>query len=149
MWRLHPLLFGTSRRQGTTMASSTNTNFILKSRLVAEPSAVKLCPALMAIIAEAWATKNDFVIRLPQVRQRTCRARATIYKDISLQVFPGPLSLGPRSVGWKNSEISAWLKAREFASRTKEPIDIKEFISVLMAGRAPLISTSSEHVEDE
>lgn len=56
------------------------------------------------------APKN--ILRLPQVIQKTGRSRASIYADIERKVFPAPISLGERSVGWLESELDAWLDSR-------------------------------------
>lgn len=52
------------------------------------------------------------VLRLHQVMDTTGLSRSTIYKYISEKVFPKPLSLGERSVGWLESEVHDWLLAR-------------------------------------
>jgi prophage regulatory protein len=38
--------------------------------------------------------------------------RATIYDKISKGKFPRPIKLGERSVGWLETEITEWQKAR-------------------------------------
>ena len=52
------------------------------------------------------------VIRLPEVIARTGRCRSSIYADVASGQFPAPVKLGPRSVGWIASEVSAWLEGR-------------------------------------
>jgi prophage regulatory protein len=47
-------------------------------------------------------------------------ARSTIYKYIKEGLFPKPISLGSRSVGWIQSEVEEWIlvriKARDAAA---------------------------------
>ncbi len=60
---------------------------------------------------------DDRILRLPAVKQRTGLSRSKIYCDVARGVFPRPISLGPRAVGWLASEISAWLAERIEVSR--------------------------------
>lgn len=60
------------------------------------------------------------IIRRKQVEARTGLARSTIYLQISQGTFPAPISLGERSVGWLESEITAWIEQRIQKSRTKK-----------------------------
>ena len=43
------------------------------------------------------------VLRLPAVKARTGLSRSTIYLRVSQGVFPAPVSLGGRAVGWIRS----------------------------------------------
>ena len=62
------------------------------------------------------------IIRREEVTRLTGIARATLYKLISEGKFPAPLRLGVRSVGWRLSDIDAWLEAPE---RKWDPTDVK------------------------
>ena len=91
---------------------------------------------LMDLIARVRVISHDRMLRLPEVTDRTGRAVSTTWKDIAQKVFPGQVSLGPRSVGWKESEVSAWMEARAFATRTGQPGDMKKFVALLTAPKA-------------
>ncbi|MGM8936107.1 AlpA family transcriptional regulator [Pseudomonas neustonica] len=52
------------------------------------------------------------VLRLDAVVQVTGLARSTIYKLIGTGEFPSPVPLTGRSVGWVESEVSAWIRTR-------------------------------------
>jgi prophage regulatory protein len=52
------------------------------------------------------------VLKLPQVLARTRLSRSKLYEDIAQGIFPAPIPLGPRAVGWLESEIDDWLDAR-------------------------------------
>ncbi|BCQ66833.1 DNA-binding protein [Pseudomonas sp. Eqa60] len=52
------------------------------------------------------------IIRLKEVIDSTGLARSTIYKFITLDTFPKPVSLGDRCVGWVESEVHDWILAR-------------------------------------
>ena len=53
------------------------------------------------------------IVRLRQVIHLTALARATIYRKVSDGSFPPSVRLGTRSVGWRLSDIDAWLSAPE------------------------------------
>ncbi len=52
------------------------------------------------------------ILRRKQVQARTGLARSTIYLHIKNGTFPRPVPLGPRAVGWLESEISDWIAER-------------------------------------
>ena len=49
------------------------------------------------------------ILRLPDVQKRTGLSRSTVYLRVSEGNFPRQIKLGPRCVGWLESEIDAWL----------------------------------------
>ncbi len=52
------------------------------------------------------------ILRLPEVRQRTGRSRSRIYADVQAGKFPKPINIGPRAIGWIQSEVDDWIAAR-------------------------------------
>jgi prophage regulatory protein len=46
-------------------------------------------------------------LRLPAVRDRVGLSSPTIYRLIAKGEFPKPMTLGPRSAGWRASDIEA------------------------------------------
>jgi prophage regulatory protein len=52
------------------------------------------------------------ILRRSEVEQATGLPRATIYDKIAKGMFPRPIKLGVRSVGWLETEITEWQKAR-------------------------------------
>ena len=52
------------------------------------------------------------VLRLPTVMLRTGLSRSSIYRNIDAGTFPKPISLGPRTVGWLETEIDRWIERR-------------------------------------
>jgi prophage regulatory protein len=52
------------------------------------------------------------ILRRKQVQARTGLARSTIYLHIQNGTFPSPVPLGPRAVGWLESEINDWIAGR-------------------------------------
>ena len=59
-------------------------------------------------------------LRLPEVLIRTGKSRSTIYQGVTNGTFPRPVKLGPRAVGWLESEIEAHNQACIDASRPDE-----------------------------
>lgn len=52
------------------------------------------------------------IMRIAEVSQCTALARSTIYKYITLGIFPRPIDLGPNASGWLESEIQEWIQER-------------------------------------
>jgi len=55
----------------------------------------------------------DSILRRPLVEARTGLARSTIYEWMKQGTFPKPVALGARLVGWRESDIDAWLDTRK------------------------------------
>lgn len=51
-------------------------------------------------------------LRRKQVETRTGLSRSTIYQYIKDGVFPKPVPLGLRAVGWLESDVSKWIATR-------------------------------------
>jgi len=51
------------------------------------------------------------VIRAKQVEYVTGLSRTTIWRKVNNNTFPAPLQLGPRSVGWRLSEVEDWVNS--------------------------------------
>lgn len=56
-------------------------------------------------------------LRLPELINRTSLSRSTIYEYIAIGMFPAPITLGKRAVGWLESEVIAWIEQRIASSR--------------------------------
>ncbi len=62
---------------------------------------------------EPHAPANSLaILRRREVEARTGLGCSTIYDSIKAGTFPAPIQLGPKAVGWVESEINAWLAAR-------------------------------------
>ena len=57
------------------------------------------------------------ILRLPQVKIRVGLSRSSIYAAMADKRFPTSIELGPRAVGWLDSEIDAWLMQQVESSR--------------------------------
>ncbi len=52
------------------------------------------------------------MLRAPEVMARTGLSRVTIWRRVKAGKFPAPKILGENSIGWPESEITAWLASR-------------------------------------
>ncbi|MGE5539628.1 MAG: helix-turn-helix transcriptional regulator [Gemmatimonas sp.] len=64
--------------------------------------------------------KPSKIFRRKQVEAHTGLSRSTIYAWVRDGLFPAPISLGPKAVGWLESELDAWLAERTRASRSPD-----------------------------
>lgn len=56
-------------------------------------------------------TETDRLLRLKEVIHITGMGRNTIYTRIREGRFPKQVKIGPKSVAWFQSDISAWMSA--------------------------------------
>ncbi|WP_415905575.1 helix-turn-helix transcriptional regulator [Neptuniibacter sp. QD48_55] len=52
------------------------------------------------------------ILRRKQVEELTGLSRSTIYALMAEDDFPKPIQLGPRSVGWLESDLNEWINGR-------------------------------------
>jgi prophage regulatory protein len=62
--------------------------------------------------------KPDRIIRIAEVRRRTGLTRSTLYRKVSTGTFPGKVRISTRCVGWRESDVEAWLRNPFFYSVT-------------------------------
>ena len=63
------------------------------------------------------------ILRLPEVMARTGLSRSTIYVRISKGLWPKPISLGERAVGWPDHEVEA-VNAARVAGKSNEEVEV-------------------------
>ncbi len=73
------------------------------------------------------------ILRRKQVEAETGYSRSTIYLHIAEGLWPRPISLGPRAVGWPASEVRA-LNAARIAGSSNDTI--RCLVAQLLASRA-------------
>ena len=54
----------------------------------------------------------DAILRLPEVIRRAGPGRSSIYRGVAAGTFPAPVAIGLRSIGWRESDIEAWIESR-------------------------------------
>ena len=52
------------------------------------------------------------ILRLPAVEKVTGLRRSAIYERVAKGIFPKPIPLDGRAVGWLESEVLDWQRAR-------------------------------------
>lgn len=62
------------------------------------------------------ATKQR-VLRLKRVLDKTGDSKSGLYRKIAEGIFPSPIKLSTRSVGWLEDEVDAWIDERIEATR--------------------------------
>ncbi len=80
-------------------------------------------------------TKALTILRRKQVEARTGLCKSAIYAKCTPNpnrpgdfdpTFPAPISLGPKTTGWLEHEIDAWILARVNESRVKAKLKSTE-----------------------
>lgn len=59
------------------------------------------------------------LLRRPAVEAMTGLSRAAIYAHMREGTFPRPIALGPKTVGWLESEVVNWVNLKVKQSRGK------------------------------
>ena len=72
------------------------------------------------------------ILRLPAVKAKTGDSRSTIYLRISQGLWPKPISLGPRMVGWTEGEVAA-INAARIAGKSDS--EIRALVVMLESAR--------------
>lgn len=63
----------------------------------------------MQVINYQGNPQMDSILKLPEVTRITGIGRSNLYALIQRGEFPKPVKLSVRSVGWRQSEVNAWL----------------------------------------
>lgn len=72
------------------------------------------------------------ILRLPAVKSESGLSRSTIYLRIAQGLWPKPVNLGVRAVGWPSAEIAA-LNAARIAGKSDD--EIRALVVKLEAAR--------------
>ena len=56
---------------------------------------------------------TDRMLKAPAVMERVGLSRVTLWRRVKEGTFPEPVELGPNSIGWPESAITAWLASRK------------------------------------
>lgn len=60
--------------------------------------------------------KIDRILRLPEVCSRGGFKKSHLYEMVKRGEFPASLRLSKRIVGWRESDVNAWIRSRPTAS---------------------------------
>ena len=61
------------------------------------------------------ASSTCAILRRPAVEARVGLGRSAIYAMMAKNLFPKPVKLTAKAVGWRERDVSAWLESREVA----------------------------------
>lgn len=98
-------------------------------------TASSLPDVFMKIIEVALEDQDIEVLRIAQVVKKTGQGTSTLWLAVKLGTFPPPIKLSQRSVAWIKSEVNAVLAARITISRSGTAIDMRNFVTILVAPR--------------
>ncbi len=56
-------------------------------------------------------SNSDKILRAAEVMARVGLSRTTIWRRVRAGTFPAPVEIGVNSIGWPESEITAWLES--------------------------------------
>ncbi|MGR3782967.1 MAG: helix-turn-helix transcriptional regulator [Albimonas sp.] len=59
---------------------------------------------------------SDRILRRPEVERAIGLSASTLYKMMEDGLFPRPLRIGRRAVGWPESVVRNWIESRNSAS---------------------------------
>ena len=57
------------------------------------------------------------ILRLPEVRQVTGISRSSLYRLMAKGLFPAPVQISERAVGWREEEVMEWIERRPTVSQ--------------------------------
>jgi prophage regulatory protein len=63
-------------------------------------------------LAAAATSGQRRILRIAELEAVTGKGRSEIYDEINDGVFPEPVPLGERAVGWLSDEVDLWLAGR-------------------------------------
>jgi prophage regulatory protein len=55
---------------------------------------------------------SDRLIRQPEVLRRVGISKSTLWAWVGAGMFPPPVKLGPRAVGWSENAVQSWIAER-------------------------------------
>ena len=61
------------------------------------------------------------VVRMRQLTSLVGLSRSSIYVLVNRGLFPAPIRLGPKAVGWRLDHIDEWLKSRPYSMNVPSP----------------------------
>lgn len=54
----------------------------------------------------------DRILRWPEVKEQTGLSRTTAWREVRSGRFPSPVKLTDHAIGWRQSDLDAWLASR-------------------------------------
>ena len=79
---------------------------------------------------------NDRFISVAEVLDRIGFSRTHLYRKINAGTFPKPVPLGPKKVGFLESEVANWMEERLVAREQKEGVEARRKQALLSVEQA-------------
>lgn len=67
------------------------------------------------------SSREERIIRLKTVLERTGLSRSTLYRKIGEGTFPKQVRIAARCAGWRESAVNAWLRNPMYYSACDHP----------------------------
>jgi prophage regulatory protein len=66
---------------------------------------------------------RDRILRQAEVEAKVGFKKTKLFEKIGAGTFPAPIALGPRAVGWRESEVDAWIAELPRAQRQNSGLE--------------------------
>jgi prophage regulatory protein len=60
------------------------------------------------------------ILRTEDVAKLIGLSRATIFRNVKAGIFPAPIKISQRAVGWRSEDIETWIVARAAAYKAQD-----------------------------
>jgi len=80
---------------------------------MAETDGMTTRAAATSNLRQAVADKAERILRRREVLDRVGVGQSTLYDWMKRGEFPRPVALGSKLVGWRESDVTAWIESRE------------------------------------
>jgi prophage regulatory protein len=60
---------------------------------------------------------RDRILRLAEVEAKIGFRKTKIWEMVNENAFPAPIAIGPKAIGWRETEIDSWIAALPRAPR--------------------------------
>lgn len=68
---------------------------------------------------QASITLLKKILRIKELTQTVGLSRSSIYRLVSLGIFPAPIRIGVAAVGWDSADIDSWLAERKLSGNLR------------------------------
>ena len=91
----------------------------------------------------------DRIVTVRELRQRTTLSRSTIWRMTRDGVLPRPVRLSAHRIGWLESDIAAWLKARKNQTIRMTDLEALRELGRMRGERCQGLLTTIDGLTDE
>jgi len=88
------------------------------------------------LIASARNAATINTLKIKPTAHKVGGSVAGVWAGVKAGIFPPPIKVSTRSVAWVEKELDALLAAKREMSRTRQSIDLRHFVALLVAPQA-------------